>query len=171
MQRLWNVFLLPRLTYASEVWYQDYSYVNEKLLNVWRRFWTLDPTKQGPPSGVLNPKQYIRYKDLMFVHTTFTGGNFLSFEEMFTTNLEHKTRSLNLSDVQTPNWTLESRQKSIRSRVIGDWNFFNLMERTMKKWHFRRRAIKFVQEKYQDHWEPYVYWWNRNQLPEDPNEV
>ena len=142
--RIWDTYIEPTILYASQVTYQNLSYVNDSLMRLWRNFWRC---VGGPPENKLNPVERILFLDLKYVKRWSMGLINMPMSLLFDEPLDGRTRNFKDGRFRIPKRSSIPGRSEFGARMAVSYPSLPLKVRKMKLPAFCRTVKQLILQK------------------------
>ena len=144
LRKYYQVYVLPALTYCSQVWHPGNEAQLRDVEKAVKSFWRL--SKYGPPQDHIPPRLLLIILDLNYVKKLKDGNHVLDFDEIFETE-KYRTDRIDEEDkLPTIRKNLNVSRTKFSYRARAYWNLIPKDIRSLTYSGFKSRARAYVMD-------------------------
>ena len=145
LKELYQVYVMPTLTYCSNVWNSGDEVQLRAIERAVELFWRLSPTG-GPPKDFIGPRLQFIIIDLNNVKKLYDRKTVLNFDEIFKTPVSSNSRSNEDETIGIQRFKLKLARHRFSYRTKDYWNLLPKNIRHMPYGSFKNETKKYVTE-------------------------
>ena len=139
LKKLWNTLILPTVTFACPVWYQETPGINQELQKIYKRFWKMLP---GHNLDILSPVEEVKRLNLLSAKRILSGSTALKPEKYFEFSSRSSQNGYNF--LQKRKTKTMPGGENFFNRIITSWNRLKKDEKISSYMKFKNIARESV---------------------------